>query len=435
MRFLLEKSLISREQEIEFDTLPEDKKLEYVNNFVRELPNYSKISSSLGTIVSSISEHGFDTNKNKFLDYITNVDWKLGSSTSSIVNQLLNNGKLDLDVNEWIFNPDLYKGSSEDVDYRLKAFAYASNKDIQKGVSEPLTTDMLLNADGTIKDTESIRNLLKSITVDKDDKGKNVTGISLLTDKLNVVDKLGFNSVSQYLKSLYIGTSNESDVHNFLNTPKGKELIRTILSSNYTDNDMYDDLEPIDMLNDAFRVKIDDVLEKSEDKANKSNKDRTGADILRAELDNYNYSDIVKYVLSITDGRYKNRIDRYLNSAEGKDALDTLLNKKSYFDSSLGDDVTPLDKLNNAIKVMINKEVVQPADKDRTTKATKAKKRRAQQKKEAEKKLNPIQQSAVEVLKGAKLSEKTAVALVKELYKPEMSVEDLVLSAFKSLGK
>lgn len=305
---------------------------------------------------------------------------------------------------------------------------------------------MLLNADGTIKDTESIRELLKSITVDKDDKGKNVTGISLLKDKLNVVDKLGFNAVIQYVTSLYSGTSKESDVHNFLNTPKGKELIRTILSSNYADNDMYDDLEPIDMLNDAFRVKIDDVLEKSEEKVNKSNKDRTGADILRAELDNYNYSDIVDYVLSITDGRYRTRIGKYLNSAEGKDALDSLLNKKSYFDSSLGDDITPLDKLNNAIKVMVNKEVVQPADKDRTTKATKAKKRRAQQKKETEKKiaqqkkeaekiLNPTQQAAVEALKGSKLSEKTAVTLVKELYKPEMSVEDLVLSAFKNLGK
>ena len=62
-------------------------------------------------------------------------------------------------------------------------------------------------------------------------------------------------------------------------------------------------------------------------------------------------------------------------------------------------------------------------------------KRRAQQKKEAEKRLNSTQQAAVEVLKGSRLSEKTATALVKELYKSGMSVEDLVLSAFKNLGK
>jgi hypothetical protein len=195
----------------------------------------------------------------------------------------------------------------------------------------------------------------------------------------------------------------------------------------------------MDLVNDAFRIQLDNIL-------GKSKKDMTGADILRSELDSYNYSDIVDYVLSVTDGRYRTRISNYLNSAEGKDALDSLLNRKDYFDSNLGDDITPLDKLNNAIKVMVNKAVVVPADKDRTTKATKAKKRRAQQKKETEKRiaqqkkeaekiLNSTQRAAVEVLKGSKLSEKTARALVKELYKPEMSVEDLVLSAFKSLGK
>lgn len=427
MRFLLEKSLLSREQEIKYNALPENKRLEFVNKFIRNLPNYSEIVPSVGIIASSISKDGFDTDKNKFLDYITNVKWDLDDSTASIVSQLIDNGKLDIDVNsDWVYNPSLYKGTAEEVNYKLKAFAYASNKDIQKGASKELTTSMLLDDKGNVKDTASISDILKSITIDNEEKVV-PTGMSLLKSELGVEDKLDFKSIINYVSSLY-DNADKGKVINVLNTPQGKDIVRKVLGASYKDDDMYDDLGPMDLVNDAFRIQLDNIL-------GKSKKDMTGADILRSELDSYNYSDIVDYVLSVTDGRYRTRISKYLNSAEGKDALDSLLNKKDYFDNNLGDDITPLDKLNNAIKVMVNKAVVVPADKDRTTKATKAKKRRAQQKKEAEKKLNSTQQAAVEVLKGSKLSEKTATALVKELYKSGMSVEDLVLSAFKNLGK
>ena len=295
---------------------------------------------------------------------------------------------------------------------------------------------MLLDATGNVKDVGEIKSILSKITVKSEDAG--TRGIDLLKTAANS-DKLNTEIVSNFVKDLYSDNAKtQAIVLKYLPTPEGKSLVRSILNADYKDDDLYDNMSSLDMLKDEFKVRLNKELklnkdfklnnEPSDSKDNVSNKKQSGSDLLRSELDSYNYSDIVNYVLSTTDGRYGKRIKDYLNTVEGKDALMNILNKTDYVDSSLGDDVTPIDNLNNAIKVMVNKNVIQPYIKDRTKKAMKTKKSKA-------KNIPLDKKEAIDVLKSSGLSGDLAKSVVDSVYKKGMTAEDIVLAAFKGLGR
>lgn len=428
MRFLLEKS-----DTIIFDKFNKasaNEKSKMIQNFIKNLPNYNYIKSAAPLIEISALDKGLDVGKNPFLDYISKVKWDLDSSTADVIYKLIENGNLDHRI-DWLYSKSLYEGSPSDINYKIKALVYASKKSLQKNANTQITQDMLLDATGNVKDVGEIKSILSKITI-KSEEDVGTRGIDLLKTATNS-DKLDTAIVSNFVKDLYSDDAKaQAIVLKYLPTPEGKNLVRNILNADYKDDDLYDNMSSLDMLKDEFKVKLNKELklnkEPSDSKGNVSNKKQSGSDLLRSELDSYNYSDIVNYVLSITDGRYGKRVKDYLNTVEGKDALMNILNKTDYVDSSLGDDVTPIDNLNNAIKVMVNKNVIQPYIKDRTKKAMKTKKSKA-------KNIPLDKKEAIDVLKSSGLSGDLAKSVVDSVYKKGMTAEDIVLAAFKGLGR
>ena len=428
MRFLLEKN-----GTIMFDKFNKaslNGKQKQINDFIKNFPNYNKIKDASTEIQQSILKHGFDLETNKFLEYINKVRWDLSPATADVIYQLLENGNLD-SSEEWLYSNSLYEGSPADINYKIKALVYASNKSLQKNASTQITQDMLLDSTGNVKDVDAIKSIISKITVKSDEGG--TRGVDLLKSATGS-DKLNDIVIANFVKELYSDNPTASAlVLKYLPTPEGKNLVRGVLNADYRDDDLYDDMSPLDMLKDEFKVRLNKELNlnKKSSKGKKrsvSNKKQSGSDLLRSELDSYNYSDIVDYVLSTTDGRYGKRVKEFLNTVEGKDALMNILNKTDYMDSSLGDDVTPIDNLNNAIKVMVNKNVIQPYIKDRTKKAVKTKKAKA-------KNIPLDKKEAIDVLKSSGLSGDLAKSVVDSVYKKGMTAEDIVLAAFKGLGR
>lgn len=425
MRFLLEKETGV------FNKVDVEHNKKDIKKYIAELPNYNKVKDAELEIQQSIMKYGVDPKDNKFLDYINKVKWDLSPATADVVYQLIDNGNLE-PSEKWLYSNSLYKGEPADINYKIKALVYASNKSLQKNANTQVTQDMLLDATGNVKDVDEIKSILSKITV-KSEEDAGTRGIDLLKTATNS-DKLNIEIVSNFVKALYSDNAKaQAIVLKYLPTPEGKNLVRSILNADYKDDDLYDDMSSLDMLKDEFKVRLNKELKlnKSPDDSKDSesaSKKQSGSDLLRSKLDSYNYSDIVDYVLSTTDGRYGKRVKEFLNTVEGKDALMSILNKTDYVDNSLGDDVTPIDNLNNAIKVMINKNVIQPYIKDRTKKAVKTKKAKA-------KEIPLVKREAIDVLTGSGMSKELAKSLVDEMYQKGMSSEDLVLSVLKSRGK
>lgn len=202
MRFLIEKSVLSDDQELNFQSMSREKKVKFISKYLKNHPNIDNLKYALEVCKESILEKGFDTDKNKFLFFMNKTKYPLKLETANVINHCLNNGDIKV-TDRWLYRKDLYDGSDADTSFKIKAMIYASNSSLQKNADRKITPQDLLNKNGKIMEVGKIKKLLDSITVTKstEDRGKETTGADILKQKLKT-DQLDYEAVREYVKKI-----------------------------------------------------------------------------------------------------------------------------------------------------------------------------------------------------------------------------------------
>lgn len=354
MRFLLEKSLISSEQSIKFDNMTSNNKLDFIEAFIKDLPNYRYLDTATDIISQSILTHGFNTSENKFLKYLTKVKWDLNSSTANIIYTLLENGNLRLDF-DWLYNRSLYKGNVENVNYKLKALAYASNANLQANANKKLKPELLFDGN-KIKSITDIKRILKDIeTYSKAEDVERITGVDIIRNEYK--GQYTRDNIIDYVLRLFPKESQPIMTAIFAD-PNALNDIKKILAADYTDKVLGDDVDSKDMLNDALISKLNELRNKHTNKINaltKSNKSKTGEQILRdAGISTLNELSNLAYIAAIENEYSKfdaGTLKTWVLTPVGKAALNKILNSK-YQDSIVG---SALDNIKMDISELVKK--------------------------------------------------------------------------------
>lgn len=140
------------------------RKHKLIQEWIETHPNYKHIKDAYNAIDLSILENdSMYESKNPFLSYINNkkINFDLHNDQANLIYTLLENGNLDL-KQPWLYDNQLYKGQTNDSLYKLKAFAFASNKDLvdKYGDSEQLKIDNFYDESGKIKSVSEIKKIL-----------------------------------------------------------------------------------------------------------------------------------------------------------------------------------------------------------------------------------------------------------------------------------
>lgn len=340
MRFLLEKSLITPDQVRKIDNMPTNKKLAFINRFIENLPNYKYFEPAKSVVTQSILRDGFNTSNNKFLQYLTKVRWPLNDYTSDVIYQLIDNGNIKLNSN-WLYNKSLYAGNPEDVGYKIKALTYASNSELQKDSSKQITPGVFMDKSGKIKSAEDIKKILSKIKV-SDDKTTASVSVQQAIERNFGSRDITKQQNQQMIKNSLIKEI-KSDIKLQQKLPNGFENKLAKFDLNSIKDDK--------IARDTKRSLAAYVLKVLRAKDNEFSTSNNGKDILRVKLgkNNFTTANIIDYVASLVPETERDKIKTTLSTDKGKADLANILSK-DYSDTNLGDDVTPLDMLNSALK-------------------------------------------------------------------------------------
>ena len=236
MKFLIEKSLITPEQEELYKSLNNNKKTKFIQDLLKNHPNYNNIKDALTLYSDAIYDYGFDDTDNPFIKFMSKVKQDLPYEIVSLIWTLNKNNKLDMDkAIRYLTMPSLYKGDTKEVLNKVKALAYSLNDDLQQNASRKITPELLMDKGGKFLSYPEMEKVLNRITIAKDD----------LTVQ-NAINKLyGYKNLSN--------KNNEVQIKN-----RFKKLIQEHKSFN---EDMLDiiDKTPIETL---VRIPISNTTEK-----------------------------------------------------------------------------------------------------------------------------------------------------------------------------
>ena len=409
MRFLLEKSLISTEQNIKFDNMTSNNKLNFISKFIKELPNYRYLDTAEDILTQSILLHGFNTSENKFLNYASKVKWDLNSSTANIIYTLLENGNIKLNF-DWLYNRSLYKGKPENINYKIKALAYASNINLQANADKRVKPELFFDGN-KVKSIVDIKRILNSINTYKATKDvEHVTGVDLLRDKYH--GEYTQANIIDHILNLFPDPTTRTNMMAILAIPDVINDIKRILAADFTDKVLGDDVDSIDMLNKSLIAKLNEIRSKYNNRLQtlkKPNKTRNGEDILINDVNIKTMDDLIKFAINTADesgmDKFKSKaLGDWLSTNDGKKALNKILNGK-YQDSIVG---SALDNL--------KLDIVQLSDKALSTPTN-------------------VKTDAINVLVDSGLKKTTAQNIVNKVYKDGMTAEELVIASFKGLNK
>lgn len=143
------------------------KKQKLIDEWIETHPNYEHIKNANDSIEMSILENdSMYESKNPFLSYINNknIKFDLYKEQADLIYNLINNGNLDV-KQPWLYDGQLYKpefGSINNSLYRLKAFAFASNKNLnsQYGDSSQLSVENFYDEKGKLKPIKDIKTII-----------------------------------------------------------------------------------------------------------------------------------------------------------------------------------------------------------------------------------------------------------------------------------
>lgn len=187
MRFrLLEDTILTDEQEKEFNYLNPYKKYKYIENYLKKLPNYKYLNSAKSVYMRNILENGFDIDDNPFLNFTLNIKTDLQNPTVKLIQDLIDNDSLN-PKEKWLYDNSFYKNVSDsDLAFKIKAYTYASDEDLQKNASSKISINDLNG-----KSIREIRDVLKDISVKSDSE----------EDKDN--NKFDYGTIGYAIEKLY----------------------------------------------------------------------------------------------------------------------------------------------------------------------------------------------------------------------------------------
>jgi hypothetical protein len=170
MRFrLLEDTILTDEQEKEFNYLNPYKKYKYIEDYLKRLPNYKYLNSAKSVYMRNILENGFDIDDNPFLNFTLNIKTDLQNPTVKLIQDLIDNGSLN-PKEQWLYDNSFYKNVSDsDLAFKIKAYTYASDKALQKNASSKININDLNG-----KSIKEIQDILKNISVESDSEEDNI---------------------------------------------------------------------------------------------------------------------------------------------------------------------------------------------------------------------------------------------------------------------
>lgn len=233
MRFLIEKSILSDTDQLNYDSLSSSNKEKFVDKFLKNHSNYNNFKYYTQLCKESILENGFDTDKNPFLSYFTTIEYPTTTEVASLIKAYMDNDEIRPNSN-WLHDKALYSESSADTAYKIKAFVYASNKKYQEDANQKITPEYLYDSRNKMLDAKSMRDKLSKISVETNN-----------ADKLTIL-----NGINKLYKSRY----------NNLNNKNTQQSLRNELKSwikedpNYNPN--MDNIIDSMNINDLIRIPI-----------------------------------------------------------------------------------------------------------------------------------------------------------------------------------
>lgn len=157
--------LLSKDQLLSYQNLARDKKVAFVEEFFKSLPNCDNLKKAKGIFKLSLFNDGFNTLDNKFLQFMMKVDFDISHDCAELIKYFYDRKELNIDE-EWLYNKSLYTEDEEEIIFKIKALVYASNKNLQAGADKLITPSELMQGK-KISKANAMKKLLKTITIKK----------------------------------------------------------------------------------------------------------------------------------------------------------------------------------------------------------------------------------------------------------------------------
>ena len=91
---LLEKLLISQEEIDKYEDLPDNEKLLFLYDLLKNHPNKNNLQLAKNVYAGSISEDGFDDRTNPFIKFINNTKHDFNEEQAELIRELIYNDSL-----------------------------------------------------------------------------------------------------------------------------------------------------------------------------------------------------------------------------------------------------------------------------------------------------------------------------------------------------
>lgn len=241
---LLEKLLISQEEIDKYEDLPDNEKLLFLYDLLKNHPNKNNLQLAKNVYAGSISEDGFDDRTNPFIKFINNTKHDFNEEQAELIRELIYNDSLS--PNEyWLYKPSLWNEGDQETLFKIKALTYASNDYLQSNADNKITPESLMDNRGRIYSQSTIEKILNNIRVSKKsaytiknileryikDSSFNNKSINYLKDKIKEA-KLDTNKENYFLSMLKDEDQFEDLLNISVNKPTENDLIKTLQDLN-----------------------------------------------------------------------------------------------------------------------------------------------------------------------------------------------------------
>lgn len=236
MRFLVEKSLLSADEDAKYLSLPTRSKYSFINKwidtFIGDNKNMNGVKSD---IANTIMDYGFDTDQNKFLNYLLKLKqlwypFRLTHEQVELIAYLLNEDRLN-PTERWLYLRELYSENPEDVLYKIKALTYASNKAMQRDANRDITPELLMDENNRPLTAKQMQSILSKIKITSD-KVSMQNAIDRYFGNIDTKNERNLNRVKKWLLDLIKSSPNyNKDLAERLDNIDADSLIRIPIKS------------------------------------------------------------------------------------------------------------------------------------------------------------------------------------------------------------
>ncbi|MGM9544318.1 MAG: hypothetical protein ACI3T9_04980 [Romboutsia timonensis] len=257
-----------------YSIMDNHQKIEFVSHVIHKYPGYWRIKDAESSIMDSLLQYGFDDEDNKLLKFMSKANVDLNDTYVGTINNLLNNNTIKSNIG-WLYDKAVYQGKPDEIDYKIKALAFLSDKsnlskyniDPKSDQAKELSPDNLKT-----KSAQEIKDILSGITRETSTDEFESTdwkGTSVIKRKLGLESdaKLSIKNITDYILSIdspevakKLVREYKLKIQLFLDEPILDDGLKKILTKNYKpDNDI--DGAPEEALNYSIAKYLNDHIE------------------------------------------------------------------------------------------------------------------------------------------------------------------------------